>query len=201
MKLKCINQGSFKNITLGNEYQLLEESVDLYIIINNIGVSARYSKDYFEVIPEPIPEIIEDVDEVGVVEVEEEDTIIVNYVNSGGISILINGNETKLNYYGVAGNCGIYSFNGINDLFDFCHNDKELFQKAILEIIKVFAESKNGCMLIFSTNDEMYEIWEVLDEVMDTQSEAINNPNSDMDIKLWVKYTYYDKNDEDEDEY
>ena len=28
MKLKCINQRNFKNITLGNEYQLLEESIE-----------------------------------------------------------------------------------------------------------------------------------------------------------------------------
>ena len=186
MKVKCINQNNYKDITVGNEYEVVEILENFYHITANSGNVRSYNKKYFELVAEPV---IEDVDEVGVVEVEEEDTIIVNYVNSGGISILINGNETKLNYYGVAGNCGIYSFNGINDLFDFCNNDKELFQKAILEIIKVFAESKNGCMLIFSTNDEMYEIWEVLDEVMDMQSEAVNNPNSDMDVRLWIKYT------------
>ena len=198
MKVKCINQNNYKDITVGNEYEVVEILENFYHITANSGNVRSYNKKYFELIPEPA---IEDVDEVGIVEVEEEDTIIVNYVNSGGISILINGNETKLNYYGVAGNCGIYSFNGINDLFDFCNNDKELFQKAILEIIKVFAESKNGCMLIFSTNDEMYEIWEVLDEVMDMQSEAVNNPNSDMNVKLWIKYAYYERPDYDEEEY
>ena len=198
MKVKCINQNNYKDITVDNEYELVEILENFYHITADSGNVRSYNKIYFELIPEPA---IEDVDEVGIVEVEEEDTIIVNYVNSGGISILINGNETKLNYYGVAGNCGIYSFNGINDLFDFCHNDKELFQKAILEIIKVFAESKNGCMLIFSTNDEMYEIWEVLDEVMDTQSEAVNNPNSEMDVKLWIKYAYYERPDYNEEEY
>ena len=198
MKVRCINQNNYKDITVGNEYEVVEILENFYHITANSGNVRSYNKKYFELIPEPA---IEDVDEVGIVEVEEEDTIIVNYVNSGGISILINGNETKLNYYGVAGNCGIYSFNGINDLFDFCNNDKELFQKAILEIIKVFAESKNGCMLIFSTNDEMYEIWEVLDEVMDMQSEAVNNPNSDMNVKLWIKYAYYERPDYDEEEY
>jgi len=95
MKLKCINQGNFKNITLGNEYQLLEESVDLYTIINNGGVSARYSKGYFEVIPEPIPDIIEDVEEVGV----KEDEIDIDFDGDGNIDCSINGNNIELDFY------------------------------------------------------------------------------------------------------
>lgn len=199
MKVRCINQSNFKNITEGNEYEIVSVYENLYCITADNGVEMDYSKRYFEIIPESV---IENVDEVGVVEEEEkEDVIIVEYVNTDGISISINDETFNLNYYNVAGNCGVHSYNGVNYLFDSCKNDKELFKKSILAIIEVFEESNNGCMLIFSTNDEMYEIWEVLDEVMDMQSEAVNNPNSDMDVKLWIKYAYHERPDYDEEEY
>ena len=53
----------------------------------------------------------------------------------------------------------------------------------------------------FSTNYEFEEVWTVMDEIMDTQSEAINNPNSEMDVKLWIKYAYYKRPDYNEEEY
>lgn len=199
MKVKCINQHNYKDITVGNEYEVVEILEDFYHITANSGNVKSYNKKYFELVTEPV---IEDVNEVGVVEEEEkEDVIIVEYVNTDGISISINGEIFNLNYYNVAGNCGVHSYNGVNYLFDSCKNDKELFKKSILAIIEVFEESNNGCMLIFSTNDEMYEIWEVLDEVMDMQSEAVNNPNSDMDVKLWIKYAYHERPDYNEEEY
>jgi len=184
MKVKCINQGNFKNITLGNEYQLLEESVDLYIIINNIGVSARYSKDYFEVITEPVPDIIEDVEEVGVI--EEAIEVYFDYEN---IIVGIEGDNTTLTFYEIASNCGVKSYHGMNYLFENCSNNVDLFKRVILEVIDVVIDKNNSCMLIFSTNHEYKEIWTVLDEIMDTKSEVVENPNSDMNVKLWIKYT------------
>lgn len=197
MKVKCINQGNFKNITEGNEYEIVSVYENLYCITADNGVEMNYSKRYFEVISEPI---IEDVDEVGVVEEEEKDIVVVEYVNGSGILLSVNGESMTLAYHNVAGNCGVHSYNGINNLFDLCDNNKELFKKAVLAIINVFESSNNGCMLIFSTNDEMYEIWEVLDEVMDMQSEVLNNPNSDMDVKLWIKYAYHDRPEDEAEE-
>ena len=184
MKLKCINQGNFKNITLGNEYQLLEESVDLYIIINNSGVSARYSKDYFEVIPEPIPEIIEDVEEVGV----KEDEIGIDFDEDGDINLEINDNEVSLEFYEVSSNCGVKSYHGVNYLFENCDYNPVLFEKVITAIIEEVIYRNNSCMLIFSTNDTYPEIWTALDKVMDFSSQSIENPNSYSQVKLWIKY-------------
>ena len=186
MKVKCINQNNYKDITVGNEYEVVEILENFYHITADSGNVRSYAKKYFEVIPEPV---IEDVDEVGVVE-EEEPKIIIDYVNSQGIKMTVNGNGATMTYYGVAGNCGVYSFNGLNNLFDSCDYDVELFKKAMLAIIETFTDAKIGCMLIFSTNYEFEEIWTVMDEIMDTQSEAVNNPNSEMDVKLWIKYAY-----------
>ena len=185
MKLKCINQGNFKNITLGNEYQILEESVDLYIIINNSGVSARYSKDYFEVIPEPIPEIIEDVEEVGVVE----DEIEVYFDDDNeNIEIKINDNSTSLVFWEVASNCGVRPYNGVNFLFENCDQNIDLFRKVMNQVLDLIIEEGRCCMVLFSTNDEYEDIWTVLDEIMDTGSQIVENPNSELDVKLWIKY-------------
>ena len=186
MKLKCINQGNFKNITLENEYQLLEESVDLYTIINNAGVSARYSKDYFEVIAEQIPEIIEDVEEDGV----EEDEIYIEFDDDfENIKIRVNDNSSYLIFYEVASNCGIRSYHGINYLFENCDNNPVLFEKVIIAIIEEVIYRNDSCMLIFSTNNDFPEIWTVLDKVMDFSSESVENPNSELQVKLWIKHT------------
>lgn len=197
MKVKCINQANFKQITTGNEYEVFFDNGNTWTITTNNLSNKSYAKKYFEVIPEPV---IEDVDEVGVVE-EESPEIIIEYVNSQGIKMTVNGNGATMTYYNVAGNCGIYSYNGLNDLFDSCDCDVELFKKAMLAIIETFTDAKIGCMLIFSTNYEFEEIWNVMDEIMDTQSEAVNNPNSEMDVKLWIKYAYYERPDYDEEEY
>ena len=137
---------------------------------------------------------------VGVVE-EESPEIIIEYVNSQGIKMTVNGNGATMTYYNVAGNCGVYSYDGLNDLFDSCDYNVELFKKAMLAIIETFTDAKIGCMLIFSTNYKFEEIWDVMDEIMDTQSEAVNNPNSEKDVKLWIKYAYYERPDYDEEEY
>ena len=197
MKVKCINQNNYKDITVGNEYEVVEILENFYHITTDSGNVRSYNKKYYELTPEPI---IEDVDEVGVVE-EEEPKIIIDYVNSQGIKMTVNGNGATMTYYEVAGNCGVYSFNGLNNLFEYCDYDVELFKKAMLAIIETFTDAKIGCMLIFSTNYEFEEIWTVMDEIMDTQSEAVNNPNSEMDVKLWIKYAYYERPDYDEEEY
>ena len=48
---------------------------------------------------------------------------------------------------------------------------------------KYFLETK------LYTNDEYEDIWTVLDEIMDTGSQIVENPNSELDVKLWIKYT------------
>ena len=173
-----------KEITVENENC---ESVykNIYCITADNGVKMNYSKRYFEVIPEPI---IEDTDEVGVVEIHE-DEIKITFNGEGDIAYEVNDNDATLEFYEVASNCGVKSYHGVNYLFENCNSNPELFKKVIEAIIEEVIERDNSCMLIFSTNSSYRDIWTVLDEVMDFSSEEVKNPNSDMDVKLWIKYT------------
>lgn len=182
MKVKCINQGNFKNITIGNEYEVISTYDNLYCIIANNGENLNYSKKYFEVISDPI---IENIDEIKVIEkVKPEFNLSWNNEN---IVVEMQDANVILEYFKVASNCGVCSYHGINWLYENC-DDFEMFKNIILSVIELIKDSGDRCMLILSTNYEHYKIWDVLDEIMDLKSEAVENPNSDMDVKVWIKY-------------
>ena len=187
MKVKCINQNNYKDITIGNEYEVIEILENFYHIIANSGNVRNYNKKYFELIEEPV------IDDANKVDVEEESqpefTINLNKEDNNNIDINVSENKVTLQYYQTAGNCGVVSYHGVNYLYENCDENNTLFKdviKAIIEFVKI---RNNTCMLIFSTNCEYPEIWDILDEVMDFSSEVVENPNSDMDVKLWIKYT------------
>ena len=185
MKVKCINQNNYKDITVGNEYEVVEILENFYHITADSGNVRSYNKKYFELVAEPV---IEDEDEIGVEE-NTEDEINITFNGEGDIVYEVNGNDATLEFYEVASNCGVKSYHGVNYLFENCDNNSELFKKVIEAIIEEVIERDNSCMLIFSTNSSYRDIWTVLDEVMDFSSEEVKNPSSDMDVKLWIKYT------------
>ena len=186
MKLKCINQGNFKNIVVDGEYHAELNADGTRYQIQIAGVERQYALKYFEVIQEKIPDIVEDVEEVGVVE----DEIYIEFDNDvENIEIRVNDNSSDLIFYEVASNCGIRSYHGVNFLFENCDQNIDLFRKVITEVLNLIIEENCCCMTLFSTNHEYKEIWTVLDEIMDTKSEVVENPNSDMNVKLWIKYT------------
>ena len=187
MKVKCINQNNYKDITVDNEYEVVEILENFYHITANSGNIRSYNKKYFELISEPV---IEDVDEVGVEE-EPQPEFIVNWNEEDDSNIDINVNEDKvtLQYYQTAGNCGVASYYGVNYLYENCDKNNTLFKDIIKEIIEMVESRNDTCMLIFSTNFEHPEIWDILDVVMDFSSESVENPNSDMNVRLWIKYT------------
>lgn len=184
MKVKCINQGNFKNITTGNEYEVYFDNGEMWSVVTDDLSVRNYSKRYFEIIQEPI---IEDINEVGVEEENSGFTVEFDE-NSNNIEIHIGEFMSILYYYQVASNCGVHSYNGVNDLFEYCNGDKDLFKEIINGVIELITDKENCCMFILSTNDEYGGVWEVLDEIMDTKSESIENPNSYMNVKLWIKY-------------
>ena len=184
MKVKCINQGNFRNITLNDEYDVITDNENTYEIISDNFIPRIYSKKYFEVIAEPIPDIIEDVEEIGVIE----KAIGAYFNDDNDIIVNIEGDNTMLTFYEVASNCGVKSYHRMNYLFENCSHNIDLFKRVMLEVIDVVIEDHSSCMLIFSTNDEYKDIWTVLDAIMDTKSETVENPNSDMNVKLWIKY-------------
>lgn len=187
MKVKCINQNNYKDITVGNEYEVVEILENFYHITANSGNVRSYNKKYFELVAEPV---IEDEDEIGVIEeIIEEDIIEIEFDGDGNICYNINGNDNDLAFYEVASNCGVKSYHGVNYLFENCDCNKDLFKKVIEAIVEGVIERDNSCMLIFSTNSSYMDIWTILDEVMDFSSKVVENPNSDLDVKLWIKYT------------
>ena len=185
MKVRCINQSNFKNITTGNEYEIYFDNGDTWAVLTNDLSVRNYSKKYFEIIPNPI---IEDEDEAGVEE-NMEDEINITFNGEGDIAYEVNGNDATLEFYEVASNCGVKSYNGVNYLFENCNCNKDLFKNVIEVIIEEVIERNNSCMLIFSTNSSYMDIWMVLDEIMDFSSKIVENPNSDKDVRLWIKYT------------
>ena len=103
MKVKCINQNNYKDITVGNEYEVVEILENFYHITADSGNIRSYAKKYFEVIPELV---IEDVDEVGVEEeLQPEFTVNWNKEDGSDIDINVNENKVTLQYYQTAGNC------------------------------------------------------------------------------------------------
>jgi hypothetical protein len=60
MKVVCINSGSTKNLTEGNSYDVVRSTEDHYYIVNDRGITARYSSKLFKqeevaVAPPPPP--------------------------------------------------------------------------------------------------------------------------------------------------
>ena len=187
MKVKCINQGGFLNITLGYIYDVKVDKETSWSIIANNGNQQTYSKRYFEVVPELV---VEDADEAGVIEESQpEFTVEWNEEDDNNITIEVNGNKVVLHYYQVASNCGVRSYHGVNYLYENCDENDTLFKDIIKAVIELVESQFDSCMLIFSTNSEYPEIWYILDDVMDFNSKTVENPNSDMDVKLWIKYT------------
>ena len=104
-------------------------------------------------------------------------------------TIKINDNSTSLVFLEVASNCGVRSYNGVNFLFENCDQNIDLFRKVMNQVLDLIIEEGRCCMVLFSTNDEYEDIWTVLDEIMDTRSQIVEDPNSELDVKLWIKYT------------
>lgn len=188
MKVKCINQGNFKSIIINGEYHAQLNNDGTRYKIQIAGAEREYALKYFEVIEETIPEIIEDVEEVVVVEDKIEVEFDTNDSDSD-IVCSINDNRVTLDFYEVASNCGVKSYHGINYLFENCDHNSVLFEKIITAIIEEAIYINNSCMLIFSTDNTYPEIWTALDKIMDFSSKSVENPNSDLQVKLWIKYT------------
>ncbi len=204
MKVKCINVRNFRNLTLNQEYEVVEQSVDFYHVINNAGNTARYAKEYFEVVEE---EIIEEIipepelpieDEVGVVE----DEILFEFDSEGAFSLInvfINGEKkTKLYCYDVAGNCGTWSINGINSVREVF--GKDLFTEVMDKLMEFLTdETLKGC-IVFSTNlNNNEDVVEWLNNNCTGKTEDFFNPNSDNDVAIWWILINQDRQDETED--
>ncbi len=209
MKVKCINVRNFRNITLNQEYEVVEQSVDFYHIINNNGTEARYSKEYFEVVeeelvnevagPRPVAEEVFAVeDEVGVV--ENEITFNIDIENSfHTIAVSLNGERrVKLYCVEVAGNCGTWDISGINSVMDAFGHD--LFTDVMDRLMEFLTDKTSKGCIVFSTNiNENEDVVEWLDRQCSGNTGEFYNPNSCNNVAIWWFLINQDRKDEDDD--
>jgi len=199
MKVKCINQGVYRSISVGGEYHAEINLADgMYKILIN-GAVRRYATKYFEVIEEEIIPAVEDIDEAGVAE-EIEPVIYIEFEDGNQIKILINEVVvTRMTWSRVANNCGVHGIDGINNLYDATDENDELFEKCISAIIDEYNQKELAAAIVFSTNNRYEEIWSILDAMMDWKSKEMFNPNSDLYIKMWTKYIDVEEPSDDDD--
>jgi hypothetical protein len=204
MKVKCINVRNFRNLTLNQEYEVVGQSVDFYQVVNNSGNTARYSKEYFEVVEE---EVVEEVGPVVELHVEDEDgvddndiTFKIDIENSFHIITISLNDEKRVKIYclEVAGNCGTWSVSGINSVMDAFGND--LFTDVMDKLMEFLTdETSKGC-IVFSTNiDGNEDVVEWLDRKCSGNTGVFFNPNSSNDVAIWWFLINQDHQNEDED--
>ena len=201
-QIKCTLNNGY-NITIGNTYNLLQESQDFYWLVNDNQKTVKYGKNMFEliedeIIPEPIPVVQRtEADMVDSVTISGSTLSYINLDNNiVNFSVGLEENDTNIS-------CGIGQLSGINSLVsiinsrvpqddDYIDLRKELLRKYLISNAKSNDyRDENAAMWLISTaiKDIDEDMISVLDEVADTVSEVKNNPNSGNDIKMWIFYT------------
>jgi hypothetical protein len=185
MKVQCINQANFKNLTSLQSYDVVSENLDFYEIISNDGKVRSYSKRYFQIIEE---EVVDNDDQDGVAEDDEVEIVI----EGGEIRIIFMDDEiSRMSMANVAGSCGIISIDGLNDLYEVTPSGRGLenkraenFKEIISKVIESIFEYTDISMIVFSTNDTYEEIYNVMGEICDYKTAFFLNQNSDREIFL-----------------
>jgi hypothetical protein len=208
MNIRCISVENYK-LTEGKIYAVASETRDFYSLLNDNNVGVRYSKRLFEVVPEGA------VQATPVAPPEpprrtERDLVQSIEVNNGQVRFRDFENVVRAipnNFARFDSNisCGVRCIGGINDQIatidnffnldedDFLTIRKALFTKSIEQYVQRLHLS--GVALgVLSTNvtgqdganiaDE--DILSVLDQIAMTTTDAVLNPNSDRNIKVWV---------------
>jgi len=190
MKVKCINAGNFKNLTIDKYYVVLEETTDRYIIDNDNDVRASYAKKYFEEVTEVVPAM-------GAAPVKKAKpkpkTVI-------GVSEIIDRcaadgdihcDDIEINE--APNSCGVAYINGLNGIFEECeeiisdpseHIDvdtEQLSPEVTLTTVvrealrRMFAEIsiRTYTFFMFTTNDSYPECVEVFKSMCREQNVLI----------------------------
>lgn len=223
MRVKCILSKNY-NLTVGKEYSVVFRSEDFVSIRNDSGLLHRYHKSLFEDVVEEVAKEITEAP-VPAVEVVEEPrqalpiatTINISFYYSGDMSTYvfkIGDKSVPMYMTNLAGNCGMKTLEGINELsstvLSYASNDtisvEESFdimmRRALDCMMDYINKHVSGAMLAFSTNDSYrkYGLWAILDEMASSSVPETQNPNSYMQIKTWFIDIVEIENDEDDEE-
>lgn len=214
MIIECINIGSNKLITKGNEYEVISETKDRYSILNDKGIQKRYSKNLFKNFNQE-----EEIAEINEINVETSVDVVVDEITFN-VTIEIEGFDNFEYDKKVAVlldsqiSCGIKQISGLNEIMQFSHDIREKFNEYVSEnLIKInkdfdleelfketteclfqdlLSEIEGTCLyVLLSTNlsgNENYhqDVVSVLNDLSENDSFIGENPNSGNNIKLWI---------------
>tara|TARA_R110000772_G_scaffold54130_1_gene123547 strand:- start:63599 stop:64198 length:600 start_codon:yes stop_codon:yes gene_type:complete len=196
MKVKCINAKNYA-LTVNNEYEVLNEIDQRYVIINDKNRQVKYGTDLFEkveeeeAIPARPPDSVETI--VGTARLNDE-------------RFTFTINETRLSFNhnlrisGTDMSCGIKEVYGLNDYMDAINHTlagerQEVINELTKKFFSLFFGEMEYAMALLSTNtddddnDDVNDGYPVLQAALDPLATSItrcNNPNSDNVIALWV---------------
>ena len=194
-QVRCVNPKNYK-LTLNSQY-LVEEDGDFYLVVNDNGKNVRYAQDLFEdvqvvvqqpVIPEPPRRTEQD---------------CINSININGRIISytdINNNNISFEWnYGYSDtniSCGIDQLYGIDNLMDLIldnvdtdDNDfEDLIKELFVRTLKSIISTKDNRFVLISTayNDEYEDFYNHLGDLSCAETDWLENPNSDNEIKMWT---------------
>lgn len=205
MKIQCINQGNFTNLTLNKVYDVVSTTRDLYVILNDVGIEANYHKKYFEEYQEK-PKVLTPTFRATISGNNITLTITHGLVNSPQTS-----STTVFSSTDVSASCGVISLHGLNNLHDVLSNrnilSAENYTAAINELLRA-TQNFSKAIVLFSTNSNRQIAIDVMNSMANFSSELRRNPNSGNMIKVWGFYISDTVNqepetedDDDEDDY
>ena len=208
MKLTCKSLGETKLLTIGNEYEVINESGNRYTILNDRGIQKNYSKNLFNVVAEipvapPVPAkiIINELNIETNAEYDEDDSSI-------NVSIDIKGDNNfnfkysfrDIGIHDTEISCGISQLTGLNRTMIQFVNLKSNLTKYIednnfelnveinlndtLKDIKsgvlqdITAEVLGGILLISTNITNNEDLDEDLIELLDEMSVSVNEFNN-----------------------
>ena len=196
MKIQCINQGNFTNLTLEKVYDVISTTRDLYVILNDVGIEANYHKKYFEEYQEK-PKVLTPTFRATV------DGANIMLTITHGLENSPQTNRVVFSLTSVSASCGVISLHGLNTLNDVL-NDRHIltlenYTAAINELLRI-AQTFNKAIVLFSTNAIRPVILAIMDSMANFRSEPRRNPNSGNMIKVWGFYISDNVNQESETE-
>lgn len=211
--IECIDSGSNKLITVGNEYEVISETDNRYVILNDKGIQKNYSKNLFKEVEYENNNLVEEIDVETDVYIERNEIYFNIKVKMEGFDDFIYGNTVGC-LLDTDISCGIKQISGLNDImsfeknfrFDFSEHIEEnnidlgeeidlddLFNEVIASLFSDLLEKLNETCLyvLLSTNlnnNENYNdnVVDVLNNIAENETLVGDNPNSGNDIQLWV---------------
>ena len=151
MKIQCINQGNFTNLTLNKVYDVVSTTRDFYVILNDVGIEANYHKKYFEEYQEK-PKVLTPTFRA----TRDGGNIILTITH--GLAHSIQTSRTVFSLTSVSASCGVISLHGLNNLHDILSHrnilSAENYTAAINELLRA-TQTLSKAIVLFSTNSNI----------------------------------------------